>query len=215
MSYDQSEMQKKGIQQYSSKEASEICRECIQTALIRLMKTKELNEISITELTKTAGVSRTTYYRNYYNKEDVLQDLFSGLMKEIATEILASKTVYDTALAVFTGIRRNAEVYQILLKAHYTKAMLEEITRIASSDIPEDQPLEQMRIVFLTGALFNMVCMWLDTGMRQTPEQMADIYMEILGEPIRPGDLHGEPADAGLQHCLPAAAEDKPGTVKD
>ena len=198
MSDSQSEMQKKGIQQYSSKEASEICRECIQAALIRLMKTKDLKDITITELTKTAGVSRTTYYRNYYDKADVLQDLFSGLMKEIAGEITASKTVYDTALAVFDGIRRNADVYQILLRAHYAEAMLREITRIASSDLPENQPLEQMRIVFLTGALFNMVCTWMDAGMQQTPEQMADIYMEIVGDPVPSGNSDMKPAEQEL-----------------
>ena len=198
MSDSQSEMQKKGIQQYSSKEASEICRECIQAALIRLMKNKDLKEITITELTKTAGVSRTTYYRNYYDKADVLQDLFSGLMREIAGEITASKTVYDTAFAVFDGIRKNADVYQILLKVHYAEAMLREITRIASSELPENQPLEQMRIVFLTGALFNMVCTWMDAGMQQTPEQMADIYMEIVGDPVPSGNSDMKPAEQEL-----------------
>ena len=195
MSDNLSEMQKKGIQQYSSKEASEICRECIQAALIRLMKTKELKDITITELTKTAGVSRTTYYRNYYEKTDVLQDLFNSLMREIAAEILAAQTVYETAFAVFDGIRRNADVYQILLKAHYAEAMLREITRIASSDLPEDQPLGQMRVAFLSGALFNMVCVWLDNGMQQMPEQMADIYMEILGDPVPSGNPGRKPAE--------------------
>ena len=194
MSGDQSEMQKKGIRQYSSKEANEICRACIQTALIRLMKTKELKDITITELTKTAGVSRTTYYRNYYDKEDVLRDLFTGLMMEISREILAAETVYDTALAVFEGIRKNAEVYRILMKADYAEAMLNEITRIASSDLSGDQPLEQMRIAFLTGALFNMVRVWMDDGMERTPEQLAGLYMEILGEPIPSGSPGGKPA---------------------
>ena len=184
MSDNKSELQKKGIQQYSSKEANEICRECIQTALIRLMKTKELKDITITELTRLAGVSRTTYYRNYYDKEDVLQDLFKGLMQEITAEILAAKTVYGTALAVFNGIQKNADVYSLLMKADYAELMLREVTRIASADTPADAPLEQMRIVFLTGALFNMVRVWMDTGMRLTPEQMADMYMEILKEPI-------------------------------
>ena len=184
MSDNKSELQKKGIQQYSSKEANEICRECIQTALIRLMKTKELKDITITELTRLAGVSRTTYYRNYYDKEDVLQDLFKGLMQEITAEILAAKTVYGTALAVFNGIQKNADVYSLLMKADYAELMLREVTRIASADTPADAPLEQMRIVFLTGALFNMVRVWMDTGMHLTPEQMADMYMEILKEPI-------------------------------
>ena len=195
MSDNQGEKRQKKIQQYSSKEANEICRESIQTALIRLMKTKELKDISITELTTLAGVSRTTYYRNYYDKEDVLQDLFTGLMQEIAAQILAAKTVYDTALAVFNGIRKNADVYRILMKANYAEAMLKEITRIASSDLPEDPPLEQMRIAFITGALFNMVRVWADTGMDQTPEQMADMYMEILKNPIPLESLLKEPTD--------------------
>ena len=207
MSENQGELPKKKIQQYSSKEANEICRECIQTALIRLLKTKELKDISITELTTLAGVSRTTYYRNYYDKEDVLQDLFTGLMREISAEILAAKTVYDTALAVFAGIRKNAEVYRILMKANYAEAMLREITQIASSDLPEDQVSEQMRIAFVTGALFNMIRVWADTGMHQTPERMADLYVGILGEPIRPGDLRGEGDDFG--------AEDTAGAIAD
>ena len=182
---DQSELEKKGIRQYSSREANEICRECIQTALIRLMGTKDLKDITITELTRTAGVSRTTYYRNYYDKEDVLQDLFRSLMGEIAADILAAQTVYDAALAVFGGIQKNVEVYRVLMRANYAEAMLREITRIASADTPEDEALEQMRIAFVTGALFNMVRIWADAGMEQIPEQMAGMYLEILGEPIR------------------------------
>ena len=124
---------------------------------------------------------------------DLFRDLFTGLMREIAAQILAAKTVYDTALAVFNGIRKNADVYRILMKANYAEAMLKEITRIASSDLPEDPPLEQMRIAFLTGALFNIVRVWADAGMDQTPEQMADMYMEILREPIRPDQLSRAP----------------------
>ena len=196
MANGKNELQKKGIQQYSSKEANEICRECIQTALIRLMKTKELKDITITELTALAGVSRTTYYRNYYEKEDVLQDLFTGLMMEISKKILAAKTVYETALAVFEGIQKNADVYRLLMKASYAEPMLREVTRIASADTPEDEPLEQMRIAFLTGALFNMIRVWMDGGMHQSPEEMAGMYMEILKEPIRSGSLS---ANTGLR----------------
>ena len=195
MSDNRGERRQKKIQQYSSKEANEICRESIQTALIRLMKTKELKDISITELTTLAGVSRTTYYRNYYDKEDVLQDLFTGLMLEISKKILAAGTVYETALAVFEGIQKNADVYLLLMKADYAELMLREVTRIASADTPEDEPLEQMRIAFLTGALFNMVRVWADAGMHQTPEEMAGMYMEILREPIRSDSPSRTPAD--------------------
>ena len=45
-------------------------------ALIQLLKTKSLSNITITELTERAGVSRMTYYRNYHSLD--LQQLSEG-----------------------------------------------------------------------------------------------------------------------------------------
>lgn len=45
-------------------------RECMAEALIKLIKTKSLSEITITELTKTAGVLRMSHYRNFNSKEE-------------------------------------------------------------------------------------------------------------------------------------------------
>ena len=51
-----------------------LTREWMQQALLRLLRTKELSEISVTELTRTAGVARVTFYRNYNDMADVLFD---------------------------------------------------------------------------------------------------------------------------------------------
>ena len=53
-------------------ESNRLAKECIVTALIELMKVREYNAISITDITKKAGVSRMAYYRNYSSKEDIL-----------------------------------------------------------------------------------------------------------------------------------------------
>lgn len=52
--------------------ANLIVRESIETALLQLMDKKPFGEITISEIVKKAGVSRVSYYRNYYFKEDVL-----------------------------------------------------------------------------------------------------------------------------------------------
>lgn len=52
--------------------ANLVVRESIETALIELMKKKPLSDITISEIVERAGVSRVSYYRNYYYKEDVL-----------------------------------------------------------------------------------------------------------------------------------------------
>ena len=43
-------------------------------ALIDLMEKKPLEEISITELTKKAGVSRMSYYRSFNSKQHILEE---------------------------------------------------------------------------------------------------------------------------------------------
>ena len=52
--------------------ANLIVRDSIETALIQLMEKKPFGEITISEIVGKAGVSRVSYYRNYYYKEEVL-----------------------------------------------------------------------------------------------------------------------------------------------
>ena len=49
--------------------AREFTKSCIMEALLQLMHTKDYNDISITDITARAGVSRMAYYRNYRSKD--------------------------------------------------------------------------------------------------------------------------------------------------
>ena len=52
--------------------ANNIVRESLTDALFTLMSKKEFNDITITELSKKAGVSRLSFYRNYTSKEEII-----------------------------------------------------------------------------------------------------------------------------------------------
>ena len=53
-------------------ESNLLTKECIVTALLRLMQEKKYESISITDITTLAGVSRMAYYRNYKSKDEIL-----------------------------------------------------------------------------------------------------------------------------------------------
>lgn len=57
----------------SNKEANQLTKESIETALLFLLEKKDLKQISISELVRKAGVSRNAFYRNYKSKEDILE----------------------------------------------------------------------------------------------------------------------------------------------
>ena len=52
-------------------ETNILTKECILTALLRLMDVKSYENITITDITNLAGVSRMAYYRNYKNKDEI------------------------------------------------------------------------------------------------------------------------------------------------
>ena len=49
-----------------------IVKESFTDALFNLMTKKDFNNITISELSKKAGVSRLSFYRNYNSKEDII-----------------------------------------------------------------------------------------------------------------------------------------------
>ena len=49
-----------------------IVKESLTDALFKLMSKREFNDITISELSKKAGVSRLSFYRNYNSKEDII-----------------------------------------------------------------------------------------------------------------------------------------------
>lgn len=57
----------------SNKEANQLTKESIETALLFLLEKKELKQISVSELVQKAGVSRNAFYRNYKSKEEILE----------------------------------------------------------------------------------------------------------------------------------------------
>ncbi|MBR6940531.1 MAG: TetR/AcrR family transcriptional regulator, partial [Clostridia bacterium] len=50
-------------------ESNNLTRECITTALLIIIREKDYDEITITDITEKAGVSRMAYYRNYKSKD--------------------------------------------------------------------------------------------------------------------------------------------------
>ena len=52
----------------------------ITKALLSLLQKKDLNDITIRELTLEAGVGRVSFYRNYKTKEEILEQYIEMLI---------------------------------------------------------------------------------------------------------------------------------------
>ena len=56
----------------ASPKTTAFLKECLADALIKLLESKPVEKITIPEIAGLAGVGRTTYFRNFSSKEEVL-----------------------------------------------------------------------------------------------------------------------------------------------
>ena len=61
------------------------CEERIQKALLRLLASKSLTDIGVSELSREANVSRATFYSHYDNVGDVFDQLVQQALSDVQT----------------------------------------------------------------------------------------------------------------------------------
>ena len=75
--------------------AHELSVDCIYTALLQLMDTKPYSEITITDITKKAGVSRMAYYRNFTDKDDILLSRLKAVLRSAEDRLRRAKNLSE------------------------------------------------------------------------------------------------------------------------
>ena len=100
----------------------------IEQVLVEFLQTKELNQISVSDICKKAGLNRSTFYANYidiyiYDLADTirkkLEDEVSELYKDEITEGFNS----NNYLVLFQHIKDNPIFYQTYFKLGYDEIM--------------------------------------------------------------------------------------------
>lgn len=85
-------------------------------SLLTLLKEKPLADISISELCGGAGVGRTSFYRNYGEKEDIIKAHIKCLFQDWAGKCKGAPDlpVSETIRIVFSHFEANREFYSLL-----------------------------------------------------------------------------------------------------
>ena len=117
-------------------------KECLQTALITLMGQKPFDKITISEIVRKSGVSRTAFYRNYETKEDILNevsDVFTNGMIQSFKDKRFLTDRYEWYLAFFRIIKENASLFRLLLQAHMlNNTLISTYSMIGRLDHPDN-----------------------------------------------------------------------------
>lgn len=152
--------------------------EKIEKVFIDLLQTKDLSEISVSDICKRAGLNRTTFYANYtdlYGLADSIRDKLENSLSELyQDEILTGINSHDY-LKLFRHIKENQLFYQTYFKLGYDNNY-----KIVAYDTEIAKRHFQNRFInyhveFFKSGLTRVIKIWLQNGCRETPEEIFEI----------------------------------------
>ena len=150
----------------------------IEQVLIELLQTKELNQISVSDICKRANLNRSTFYANYvdiYGLADTMREKLEAQVADLYKNEIMQGFNSHNYLLLFRHIKENQIFYRTYFKLGYdeTYQILTYDYELAKKHFADrfiDYHME-----FFKSGLTKMIKLWLQNGCRETPEEMFEI----------------------------------------
>ena len=156
-------------------------------ALLMLMAKKDYANITISEITQKAGVNRSTFYRNFTSKDNIIKYYFNQIIYKLHSKGSSTPPlIEDYFLEIFTHYYKYKKELLLMYKAKITYIILEALNETFSA-IRSDTTLENLYATYYhTGGVYNDFLLWFDGEMAQTPAEMAAITCSFYPTSFRP-----------------------------
>lgn len=165
---------------------SERSKRWLEEALLQLMQQKHFSEITVTDITAKAGLSRLTFYRNFDSKEEVLLRYFDAIFQDYLRSIRE-----EAACTLENALCRCFEYWQTH-KAESELLMRDDLSAILYKPYGQylDQVLENVSVPrelshtqkrFIVGGLYFVTQEWLEKDGGRTAEDMAREVLGLMG----------------------------------
>jgi nitrogen fixation NifU-like protein len=156
----------------------EFIKECLFDALMKLMKKNSFDSITVTQLVKTAGVSRMAFYRNYQTTCDIITSYFDdhpfGMDEETDDEIDLKRLMRS----MFGFIKDNRILMQNLLSSGMTYLFMNwlEVNFRGKYRYVINQLgfIEEYEVSACIGIYYEIIIDWVKEGMDDESESLAE-----------------------------------------
>ncbi len=151
-------------------------REKIESIFIELLNDKELSQITVSEIIKKTEINRSTFYANYVDIYDLADKIRDRLVNEV--QKLYENDTYNNCgndyLKLFLHIRDNQQFYNTYFKLGYDNTHNVDIS-VLKTNIYAPTDHISYHIEFHKAGLNAVIKKWLNSGCRETPEEMVKI----------------------------------------
>ena len=171
-------------------------KERLARALRDALTTVPLSKVTVSGITRTAGVTRQAFYYHFSDIRDLTVWVFK---REVADQIIAHTTYEDWSddlLAMFVWMQKHPEetrcvvsslgMEDLLIFLHkQLYAVMEPIVDQHSADLPVTEDDRVFVTDHFTLAILGHISLWLATGMSTDPYILTERIARVLDGQVR------------------------------
>lgn len=176
----------------------------ILDALVIVGKSKSLNQITVSDLTRFSGISRGTFYLHYLDKDDLVTQVKDGIALKFQSlldtgidatmnyrdlragqpypviEDIVSFAAENKAVLSFLFGPNGDPAFAASITARLQKAILSELKRVKGaanfrSDLPQNYALS-----LVTNAIMSVIFTWLSGDDSLSKNELSKVIMQAL-----------------------------------
>ncbi len=185
-------------------------RRALRAALISLMEERGLDGFTVNDLCERADLNRGTFYNHFHDKDDLLLTLEDEIMDELARiqESMSKLSMVDLVryrakkkplpflVELFDYLKTQGDFLHAVLgprgdvrfgprlRDAVCANLIQSILHKRYRENPT--PFVQYYVAFFASAYLGVIQRWIETGMNESPQEMALIAMRLLF--IKPGE---------------------------
>lgn len=154
-----------------------LAKDYITDALLQLLKKHNFEDITVTDITNKAGVTRVTFYRNFNSKEEIIKKHLDNITDEF---IKSSNILYNPndfknyIIKLFTHLENNKDIGILLYKANIFYFLEDEFNKIFFTKATNK--VEEYHYAFISGGLYNTYYYWIKHNCKETPQELSEMF---------------------------------------
>ena len=158
-------------------------KNCLSQALVELLEDHEYEDISIQDIVDRAGFSRMAYYRNFKNKNEVVEyyvhNYFEVFVKNTQISYMRmGPEKFFLTLFEFLAAKDTNKMSQLLIKRGLIGHLYVEFIKRAQGGFLPGQ--SEYFYDFIAGGIFAVFVGWLNNGYKESPEEMVSEAMNFI-----------------------------------
>jgi AcrR family transcriptional regulator len=176
-------------------------RDMLGDALLTLMQQKPFGTITVQQVLDRAGIGRSTFYAHYRDKDDLFLSDLEDFFELMSTRLLRHREATNRVAPVrelFAHVAQMPHLRAALIVAdklrdfmemgqeYFARAIDRRLGELTSPRTIAPMQRTAMAHAF-AGALLSLMSWWIDHGASASPEEMDDLYHQMVWSGVAVG----------------------------